>query len=281
MDLSSRNALSELLQSPTPERQASDYEKVFDDFVRSLGGNRVDALYPIPSGVLNADYHLVTDAFELVLELKQMNTYRPGETADSWFNDLIAKGRYLGPPPVHGSRITVTPENFSPQDWRRFYLKFRPSVTTHLDKAAKQLKDTVRLLPPASPDRPRLFGSVMLNTNDFNLSTDLLFRLIECRTKEKWRRGLYSHLHFVFITSMDLLQEDCHPLHSRGIVRSHDEARLADGAHFLFQQWVRYGAAAVGAEVRIEPGELLDSVRVDAPVLGKLRWTPEETLSPS
>jgi hypothetical protein len=42
---------------------------------------------------------------------------------------------------------------------------------------------------------------------------------------------------------------------------------------------VSYRAAAVGAEVRIEPEGLIADLHVDTPVLGKLHWTPREDLS--
>lgn len=269
------NALSDLLQRPTLSRRAPDYERVYDDFIRFAGGDRISDLYTVPPGFQNADYHLVIDAFDLVIELKQMNTYRSEQTVDAWFNGLIQRGRFRGAPTRPGIRLEIGPDSFLAEDWRRFYLKFRPSVTGHLDKAASQLKDTARVLPLPSDGRPRLFGAVLMNTNDFNLSTDLLHRLAECRVREKWKRGLYSHLDFVFCTGVDLAQEGRHPLHSRGMIRSAEQPQLSAALRFLFDRWVRYGAVAVGAKVSFTPGDLGgDPIRSDTLVVGKLRRLP-------
>src|SRR5262249_1670439 len=153
-------------------------------------------------------YHLLSDAWELVLELKQMWSYRPEETVDAYFSRIIGQGklrssRWLGP-----DRIQVGPESLSASDWRQFYQRFRPSVTGHLDQAARHLKATDRFIPAPQPERPRVFGVVLLNSGDFNLSTDLLHRLVEFRTKDKWRRGLYSRVDFVSCVSLDLAQSN-------------------------------------------------------------------------
>lgn len=268
------NALAELLQLPTPTRRAIDYELVYDDFIRFSGGQRIGDIYEIPPKVKNPDYHLVTEKFDLVIELKQMNTYRKEQTAEAWFNRLIRDGRYRGGPLEVGDKIVIEPDSFTPEDWRRFYRKFRPSVTDHLDEAARQLKASDVFLPAPRDGRPRLYGAVMLNSNDFNLPTDLLHRLVEWRVKDKWKRGLYSRLDFVISTGVDLAQEGRHPQHSRHVVRSLDMLGAEAAIRFMFDRWIHYGADAVGAEVVFEAGgNGVDPIKTDTQILGKLHWS--------
>jgi hypothetical protein len=272
------NAYSELLKRPTAQRTAADYEAVFDDFIRFAGGERLEDRLDIPPDVQNADYHLLADPYELLIELKQMHTYRKEASIGAYFNALLAQGRVKTTQPlVIGQTLEIKPESLSEADWRRFYLKFRPSVTTHLDKAAAQLKATRAFLPRADAAKPFYCGAVLLNSNDYNVSTDLLLRLAEWRCKDKWRRGLYSHIDFVACLSLDLVQSGRHLLHCRFLVRRIEDTVLVEACRRLFDRWIYYGGEGLGAEVSFEPGgEAADPIRVGAKVHGKIatRTTP-------
>jgi len=41
----------------------------------------------------------------------------------------------------------------------------------------------------------------------------------------------------------------------------------------FFDRWVHYGADAVGASVTFTPGPVIDPVRADDRIRGKIRWT--------
>lgn len=274
-------ALTALLRAPVAGRLAADYEAVFDDFVREAGGARITDLYAPPAGMANADYLLAFDGWELVLELKQMATYRPLQTLDAYFQTLLAQGRVRSFTRLDAGRVNIGPDDLSPQEWARFGKRFRPSVGTHLDKAARQLRDTNGFLPPPSKGVRRVFGAVLLNTNDFGVSTDLLHRLSAWKARQAWGLGRYRYLDFVSCLSMDLMEEDRHPLHGRHLARDAQDAEVGLAVWTLFDRWVRYGAAAVGAEVTFTPDATRDEIRPNDRVVGKIRMVDAPRASPN
>jgi hypothetical protein len=246
------NALSALLSTPTLERRAVDYERMFDDFAAQAGGGRVADRFDLPSHVKNPDYYLAFAEWELLLELKQISTYRPGDTVDAYFGNLLRQGKVRKPTPISATQLRIEPESLSPGDWANFYRKFRPSVTKHIEKAARQLKETDALLP-RQPHRPRFCGLLLINSGDYNLPLDLMFRLVEWRTKREWQAGFFSKLDFVSCLTVDLIRADQNPMQGRHIARPDPHALLTDSVRHVYECWLQYYAEAIGAKLEFHP----------------------------
>lgn len=266
------NELSALLRTPPLQRRAPDYEKVCDDFVSFAGGSRVEKRFIVPRNTRNADYYFDQGDYDLILELKQISTFRPVDTVDAYFSARLREGKVKRFTPLGNGKIRIEPDSLTLSDWNHFYKRFRPSITTQLDKAASQLKATDAFLPATRARRIR--GAMLVNSGDYNLSTDLLFRLVEWRVKDKWKNGRYSALDFVTCVTLDLLLEDRHPFHGRHIVRTMDDSMLEDAVTHLYDRWIHYGADAIGATVRFDPTTQVgdDPIKVSTPVRGKRRW---------
>jgi hypothetical protein len=238
------NALADLLRLRPVDRRASDYERMFDDFVRYAGGERVDKLFALPSHVKNPDYFFRFANCDLLLELKQISDYRKGDTVDAYFSKLIMQGKVRTPVSAKGMRTQIEPNSLSHADWTQFYKKFRPSVSRHLEKAAKQLKQTDAALP-SKPEHPRICGLLLINSGDFNLTVDQMFRLVEWRTKREWKNGNFSKLDFVSCLLVDLIRDDQNPLQGRHIVRPEPGLLVPHVVHYVYDRWIHYFATAI------------------------------------
>ncbi len=247
------NALDALLRTRSTARSPADYERMFDDFVVFAGGGRVGDRFELPGHVKNPDYHFAFDHYDLLVELKQVSAYRPADTIDAWFNKLLRTGRIRLAIPPAGERLWIEPDSLSKADWAHFYGKFRPSVTKHLTRAAQQLKQTDMRLP-APRVGPRLCGLMLINTGDYNLSLDLMFRLVEWRVKREWHRGHFSKLDFVSCLTVDFApRPDQHPLQGHHILRPSPHPLLGRAVWYLYDRWLRYFADAIGATVDFLP----------------------------
>ncbi|WP_380872100.1 hypothetical protein ACFB49_30490 [Sphingomonas sp. DBB INV C78] len=267
------NALSNLLKTETVTRNVQAYEDVFDDYIVFAGGQRVAAVAEIPQAALNADYVLEAAEAQLVIELKQVSKYQASNTLDEYFSDLLRRGRIHNPNFTGPGQLRLDPASLSVNDWTRFYRKFRPRIPEALDKAAKQIKATARLLPNT---KERFVGvAVLLNTGDYNLPVDLMFRIAERHANAKWKAGRFSALDAILCLSMDMVKTGQHPLRGHAIVRDAADTVIAGSARYLYDRWVHYGAAAVGAEVEFTPGEVTpDALDLSGGIAGKMRWTP-------
>lgn len=267
------NALATFLRTDTVTRGVQAYEDVFDDYIAFAGGQRVDAVADIPQGALNADYVLEAQDARLIIELKQVNKYWVSNSVDEYFSDLLRRGKIRSPRFTGADRLHLDTASLASEDWIRFYRRFRPQIPGALDKAAQQLKATSSLLPETST---RTIGvAFLLNTGDFNLPVDLMFRIAERHAKAKWKVGRFSALDVILCLSMDMVKSGQHPLHGRTIVREVADPVIAGTAHHLFDRWIYYGAAAIGAEVEFTPGEVEpDPLQLSGGVSGKMRWTP-------
>jgi len=247
------NALAGLLGKRSTTRSAADYEHMFDDFVVASGGGRVGDRFTLPPGLCNADYHFATADYDLLLELKQISAYRPQATLDAYFNKLLSLGRVRQATRPISGKLEIVPESLSERDWNRFYGKFRPAVSEHLRKAARQLKETDRHLPHSA--KPRLCGLVLINSGDYALPLDLMFRLVEWRVKREWQAGHFSKLDFVSCLTVDFAPlEGQHPLQGRHIIRPEPHPLLVGAVRRLYDDWLHYVANALGATVTFEPG---------------------------
>jgi hypothetical protein len=192
---------------------------MFDDFAAQAGGGRVTDRFDLPDRVKNPDYYFAFAECDLLLELKQISAYRPGDTVDSYFGNLLHQGKVRKATRISATQLQVEPDSLNPSDWARFYRKFRPSITKHLGKAARQLKETDAILP-RQPHRPRFCGLLLINSGDYNLPLDLMFRLVEWRTKREWQAGKFSKLDFVSCLTVDLIRADQHPMQGRHTARA-------------------------------------------------------------
>lgn len=269
--------LKELLSKETLVRHVRDYEAVYDDFVRYAGGVRVTERFEVPKNHDNADYYIECEGYDCILELKQVQKYLTDATTDAYFDQLWRSGelRNAFPHAQPGMSIKIRPEDLTPRQWRRFYEKFRPGVLKALDKANSQLSDSDKFIPLGHPRRVR--AVIILNTNDYNLSTDLLFRIVERKVKFEWRANHYRSLDLVVCGSIDLFRRGQNALHARRIVRSIEDSVLVDAAWFINDRWIRYVASELDMEVTYSedcddapppPIEVLPAFE------GKLRFVP-------
>jgi hypothetical protein len=267
------SALAKLLRTPTTSRRPNDYEIMFDDFVAYAGGGRVTDRFTLPSGVKNADYHFDFADCEALLELKQVSDYRPGDTIDAYFAKLMNEGRVRRAKRISATRFAIRPDSLSNRDWERFYRTFRPRVTKHLEKAARQLKETDALLLEHE-GKPRVRGLLLINSGDYNLPLDLMHRLVEWRTKREWKNGFFSKLDFVSCLCVDLIRNDQHPLQGRHIARPNPSPMVEPVVRHIYDRWLHYVAPAIGAEVTFHPGEAMPDppMRIGGTFTGKVRW---------
>jgi hypothetical protein len=267
----------ELLAKDTLARDVRDYEDVYDDFIRYAGGVRVSERFNIPKNQHNADYYIECEGYDCIVELKQVQKYLTDATIDSYFDQLWRNGelRNAFPHAQPGMSIKIRPEDLTPRQWRRFYEKFRPGVRKALDKANSQLSDSDKFIPRRHHRRVR--AAIILNTNDYNLSTDLLFRIVERKVKLEWRANHYRSLDLVVCGAIDLFRRGQNALHARRIVRSIEYSVLVDAAWFINDRWIRYVASELGMEVTYSedgndvappPVEMLPAFE------GKLRFVP-------
>lgn len=263
------NALTKLLESDSLKRTVGDYERTFDDFIAFAGGMRIEELYDIPADTLNADYLVEGVALDLVVELKQVNNYDRGNSANSYFDKLLRQGQVRNSRQLSPTQMRIDPDSLTTSQWNHFYRKFRPNIAGHLDKAARQLKSTAAFLPEMN--RRRAYGVIMVNTGDFNLPVDLMHRLVEFHAKRKWKAGRFSHIDFVICVMMDMVRTGQHPLHGRCLVRTLGDAPLVEGVRQIFDRWIRYGAAAVDAQVEYNLREVADApLELSGSVTGKI-----------
>jgi hypothetical protein len=244
--------LGALLSTPPRGRLALSYERMFDDFVERSGGERVNVRFNLPSHVKNPDYYFVLPDCELLLELKQISNYRPDDTVDAYFTNLRRLGKVLSAEQAGPMQWRIGPESLSPADWARFYLKFRPSVSKHLEKAARQLRETDALLPRQG-NRPRFCGLLLINSGDYNLPLDLMFRLVDWRTKREWKSGKFSKLDFVSCLTVDLMRANQNPMQGRHIIRPEPPVGLPGTIRLIYEHWLHYYAEAIGACVEFHP----------------------------
>jgi hypothetical protein len=268
------NRLTTLLEMPPSSRTAAHYETVFDDFVRFAGGHRLSECVSIPPGRLNADYHFEFDDAEIILELKQVNAYRPSRTVDEYFAKLIRDGSMRGFETLPDGRARISPNSLNDRQWHSFYSTFRSSVSDHLKTAARQLKSTHALLP--SHRRRRIQGVVLINSGDFNLPTDLLLRLVEWWLKREWKMGRCGSIEFVRCHAIDMVRDGQNPLYARHIARRATDEPAVAALRYLHDRWVQYGADAIGATVEFLEGAVADEATPDLSgrFRGKIRFLP-------
>lgn len=258
---------------PTLERRSADYEDMFDDYVAWAGGRRVAELVDLPPGANNADYVFEGDDWRLVVELKQVDKYDAAKTADAYFGELHSKGMLRTWEDKGSGKITIGPASLTTKQWHRFYDKSWPQIPGALTKANRQLRQTAGLLPPT--EKRQLGAAFLVNTGDYNLPTDLLYRFVERKVKKEWKGGAFRSLDFVACQSLDLYHPDQHPLHARHIARDGKDAAIREVASWTFERWVAYANAELGTNAQVNwaaTDEPLD-LRLDLTFKGKLRLT--------
>jgi hypothetical protein len=99
----------------------------------------------------------------------------------------------------------------------------------------------LRHSPRATKRQPDAFAQFghSIESNDYNLSTDLLFRIVERKVKLEWRANHYRSLDLVVCGAIDLFRRGQNALHARRIVRSIEDSVLVDAAWFINDRWIR------------------------------------------
>lgn len=268
-----KHKLVEFLSTETLQRSGRDYEAIYDDFVKFSGGARVAELFSIPTEMQNADYFFLFDNLEIVLELKQVTKFEKYDTVNDYFSKELSKGK-LRKLSVKKGKIQITPESLPKAEWNRFYQRFRPSISNSLNKASRQLKDTEKFIPQPQPRSGRAKGVILMNSGDYNLSTDLLYRITEWKLKKEWKMGNYTSIDFVSCITLDMYRTGQHPLHARHIVRTKENQSAVNAVRYLYDKWVHYAATAFGLDVRYEEkSEDVDaSLDLNAPFQGKMKY---------
>lgn len=261
-----------LLATPTTERAADAYEAMFDEFIGFAGGQRVSAMCVVPVGKQNADYHITHTTTDLLLELKQIAKYDSKNTVDRYFSDLLRQGKVKSVRDLGNGKVQIDPSSLTNSDWHRFYRKFRPSVEKGLREAANQLKDTMTFIPCS--EKRHIKGVVFLNSGDFNLPTNLLYRLVERKAKLEWKQGNFKSIDFVSCFTVDMYTSTVHPLHSRHIARSTNDAEIVSAVHHLVESWLSYFATAFGMTVeKLTEAQSQESrLELSQPFGGKIQW---------
>ena len=115
---------------------------------------------------------------------------------------------------------------------------------------------------------------MLINSGDFNLPTDLLYRLIEWKMKREWKNRRFSSIDFVSCATFDMYKNDQHPLYARHIARSKNDSDLVTAVHYLYDRWVHYGAAALGLAVSYQEGDISEAAKVNLtqPFIGKILY---------
>lgn len=267
--------IAELLAMNPSLRTPEVYEAMYDEYIESAGGCRVDSTYTIPVGKKNADYRIESDFHDVLLELKQLTKYVKSDTVSSYFAGLLAAEKVIGAPSTTSTSLRISPASLSHEEWNRFYQKYRPSVETSLRKAAVQLRETDEFMTQSS--KRRLKGVVFLNSGDYNLPTDLLFRLVESKVKREWKEHKFKSIDFVACVTVDMYCPETHPLHSRHIARSLADRSVVDTIRQLHEKWLSYVACGFGHEVkRAELDATPDAPReIPLSFAGKIQWKAE------
>ncbi|MFA6136727.1 MAG: hypothetical protein WC667_01440 [Sulfurimonas sp.] len=263
--------LKQLLALPTLERTTQLYEEVYDDFIRYAGGTRLTDKFNVPNGKDNADYIFYLNDYEIILELKQVTKYEKDNSIDEYFQKELNKGKLQNFKKLNGNKIQITPESLSKSEWDKFYKKFRPSISRTLNKASSQLKDTETFIHETN--KSRFKGVILINSNDYNLATDLLFRLVEWKIKKEWKMDNYSSIDFVSCTTIDMFKNNQNPLYARHIAKTIDNPLLINAVRYLYEKWISYVADALNMKVtKKEEQALLEQGQIDLvkPFQGKI-----------
>ena len=243
---------------------------MYTTFIQKFGGLRVAERLSIPAGKRNADYWVELGEVDLLLELKQISKYDASRTIDLYFTELIRRGKVKNIERTTTGKVQISPDSLSPTAWRRFYEKFRPAVENGLKEAAVQLRDTAELV--AGPRR-KIGGVVLLNSGDYSLSTDLLFRLCEHKIRSEWKFGRFRSIDFVSCHTVDLQSAKIHPLHSRHIVKSNADENLVGSVLYLQENWLSFVGETFGFEAKIVPSTYQEAQNLDlqTPFVGKIQ----------
>jgi hypothetical protein len=262
--------LDELLTIDPRLRKSTDYEAMYTTFVLGSGGFRVEDRLSIPEGTRNADYWFEFEDIDLLVELKQIAKYDATQTVDLYFTDLIRRGKVRDIDRTVTGEIQITPNSLSNTQWRHFYEKFKPAVEGALKGAASQIRETAGLI---GNSRRKVGGVVLLNTGDYNLSTDLLFRLCEYKIRKEWKVGSFRSVDFVSCHTVDFAADKSHPLHSRHIVKSMSDEQVVAALLHLHQSWLSFVGAAIGFEARITQGTIEEapSINFNSSFPGKIK----------
>lgn len=265
------NELKQLLALPTLKRTTQLYEEVYDDFIKYAGGTRLTDKFNIPDGKDNADYIFYLNDCEIILELKQVTKYEKDNSIDEYFQKELKKGKLQNFKKLNDNKIQITPESLSKSEWNRFYKKFRPAIPRDLNKANTQLKETETFIHEAN--KIRFKGVMLINSNDYNLPTDLLFRLIESKVKKEWKMDNYSSIDFVSCTTIDMFKNNQNPLYAKHITKTADNPLLINAIRYLYEKWISYVADALNMKfTKEEEQALLEEVQIDLvkPFQGKI-----------
>lgn len=117
-------------------------------------------------------------------------------------------------------------------------------------------------------------GVVLVNTGNYNLPTDLLFRFAEYKLKREWHDRYFRSIDFVSCLTMDMFRDGFDRFYAKHIQRPAADEAVRKVAAYLYERWVHYAAPAFGAEVSFEEGLQVESPPADltTPFAGKLVW---------
>jgi hypothetical protein len=263
--------LRQLYADPTLGRNTTDYEAVYDDYVRFAGGRRVVEAIAMPESTRNADYIFEQPDWDCVIELKQITKYDQNRTLDRYFEQLIREGRVTKFDDLGGGRIRIRRDSLTERQWNRFYDKFLPGLEPQIRNANRQVKATLGLLPQNG--KRRFGGAIVLNSGNYNLPTDLLFRFIEYKTKKEWCGGHLRSLDFIICKTIDFYHPDQHPLHARSIVCPEADDTLRQIVRGVYEGWISYANAEIGTQmtVNLDDSESAATYAVDRAFGGKIR----------
>lgn len=197
------------------------------------------------------------NSFDFLKDKLKLNILLPEnlfeDTDIEYFSNLLSEGKIKTFKHLTDNQIRISPNSLDVADWQRFYNKFRPSVSKRLIRAARQLKDTEAFLPASSTRRVK--GVMIINSGDYNLPTDLLFRLIECKMKHEWRRNNFSAIDFVSCMTVDMYRPGDNILHSRHIARTTRDSDIVEAIKHLHENWLKYVGAAMGLRIKARAGD--------------------------
>ena len=265
--------LRSLLEKEATARTTEDYERVFDDFVADIGGKRFVDAFAVPQNMKNADYYIERGDHALFVELKQIRTYEPSNTfLHQTFRFMSEHGGMELP--IKGTNLAISGKNSDKSQWLKYYDKLRPSVHADLRTANRQLGDSVRLA--AASHRRAIKGVLIFNTADFNLSTDLLFRIIERKVKYAWKAGKFRSIDFVMCGTIDMYRKGAHPLQTHQIARTLGDNFLVTAIERFWNEWITYATSDLGLKASKEFTKrcTIENVDYSASFAGKLQRCP-------
>lgn len=261
--------LRALIDSPTTNRTDIAYEAVFDEFIYTLGGRKLDS-EKAPAR-RSADYFVRLGTVSAIIELKQLF-----EQTSSLFDVatlLLTQGKISSGLiyDAAGGVAGLTPKTLTDRDRYRLYARWGRILDDKLKEANRQIKSASHSL---LSEGPSVKGVVILNTGNYQFTTSRISNVAGVFLHKQWGRNHYNHIDFAVGLSVDLFKEGGNPLSGAAIARPTKKETCSSFLHEFLKSWTSYLSCGFEKSFSFAVEYTKDPIVDDVPYKGKVQRTP-------